>query len=344
MIRIQNIYYMLAYAFRVLNEDSYKMLAAEEFEYASDLFSAILAKGIANQIKRGLGREYMEKTEAISSPTGKINVSSSIRQQAMLRKQLVCDFDEFTENAYVNKILKTTSMFLICSPEVSLEQKKALKRVMLYFNGVDEVEPRRIQWSSIRYHRNNATYKMLVNICYLIIEGMLLTEQDGSLKLARYSDDQRMHRLYEKFVLEYYRKHYPQFNASPSYIDWNVDDGVIEFLPAMKTDITLQYKGKTLIIDTKYYSKTMQVHSLYNTRTLHSHNMYQIYTYVKNMDIANSGSVSGVLLYAKTDEEIVPDNEYMISGNRICVKTLDLNTEFINIAEQLNALAERLLQ
>jgi 5-methylcytosine-specific restriction enzyme subunit McrC len=344
MIRIQNIYYMLAYAFQVLNEDSYKMVAAEEFEYASDLLSAILAKGIANQIKRGLGREYIEKTEAISSPTGKINVSSSIRQQAMLRKQLVCDFDEFTENAYVNKILKTTSMFLIRSTEVDPQRKKALKRVMLYFTGVNEVDPRRIQWSSIRYHRNNATYKMLVNICYLIIEGMLLTEQDGSLKLARYSDDQRMHRLYEKFVLEYYRKHYPQFNASPSYIDWNVDDGVIEFLPAMKTDITLQYKGKTLIIDTKYYSKTMQVHSLYNTRTLHSHNMYQIYTYVKNMDIANSGSVSGVLLYAKTDEEIVPDNEYMISGNRICVKTLDLNTEFINIAEQFNALAERLLQ
>lgn len=69
MIRIQNIYYMLAYAFQVLNEDSYKKVAAEEFEYVSDLFSAILAKG----------------------------------------------------------------MFLICSPEVSLQRKNALKRVMLYF-------------------------------------------------------------------------------------------------------------------------------------------------------------------------------------------------------------------
>jgi 5-methylcytosine-specific restriction enzyme subunit McrC len=87
----------------------------------------------------------------------------------------------------------------------------------------------------------------------------------------------------------------------------------------------------------------MQVHGLYNTRTLHSHNMYQIFTYVKNMDTANSGSVSGVLLYAKTDEEIVPDNEYIMSGNRICVKTLDLNTEFTNIDEQLNALAEGML-
>lgn len=272
MIRIQNIYYMLAYAFQVLNEDSYKKVAAEEFEYVSDLFSAILAKG----------------------------------------------------------------MFLICSPEVSLQRKNALKRVMLFFTTVDEVDTRRIQWSSIRYHRNIATYKMLINICYLVIAGMFLTEQDGSLKLARYLDGQHMHRLYEKFVLEYYRKHYPEFYVSPAYIDWNVDDGVIEFLPVMKTDITLHYQGKSLIIDTKYFSKTMQVHSLYNSRTLHSHNMYQIYTYVKNMDIANSGSVSGVLLYAKTDEEIVPDNEYMMGGSRVCVETLDLNIKFTIIADQLN--------
>jgi 5-methylcytosine-specific restriction enzyme subunit McrC len=71
--------------------------------------------------------------------------------------------------------------------------------------------------------------------------------------------------------------------------------------------------------------------------------MYQIFTYVKNMDAANSGNVSGLLLYAKTDEEIVPDSDFIISGNRISVKTLDLNTDFSNIAKQLNTIAERLL-
>jgi 5-methylcytosine-specific restriction enzyme subunit McrC len=343
MIRIQNIYYMLAYAFQVLNEEGYKKVAAEEFAYASDLFAAILAKGIASQIKRGLSREYVGKTEAISSPAGKINVSASVRQNSMLKKQLVCDYDEFTENAYMNKILKTTAMLLIRSPEVSAQHKKALKKTMLYFSNIDEIDPCRIQWSGIRYHRNNATYKMLLNICYLVIEGMLLTEQDGSRKLARYVDDQRMHRLYEKFVLEYYRRHYPQFNASAAHIEWDVDGGEIEYLPTMKSDITLLYQGKTLIIDTKYYEHTMQTNSFYNSRTLHSHNMYQIFTYVKNMDVAHSGNVSGLLLYAKTNEDIVPDSDYIIGGNRISVKTLDLNTDFSNIAKQLNTIAERLL-
>jgi len=115
-----------------LNEESYKQVATEDFEYASDLFAAILAKGIANQIKRGLSREYISRTEATTSPTGKINVSASIAQNTMLKKKLVCDYDEFTENSYMNKILKTTAMLLIRCPEVSTQHKRALRKTMFY--------------------------------------------------------------------------------------------------------------------------------------------------------------------------------------------------------------------
>lgn len=344
MIKIQNIYYMLAYAFQELREDGYAQVATEEFDHFADLCAAILAKGIAKQIKRGLGREYIRHSDPLHSPRGKINVSASLKQLTVIHKQLVCEFDEYTENTYMNQILKSTALLLIRSGDVRVEQKRALKKIMPYFNAVDTINPKAISWSHLRYHRNNATYKMLMNICYLIIDGLLLTTQDGPRKLAAYLDDQRMNRLYEKFVLEYFRRHYPHFGAAASHVDWHVDDGVATFLPAMKTDITLQYNGKTLIIDTKYYGRTMQTNSMYDTRTMHSHNMYQIFTYVKNKDTTQSGKVSGLLLYAKTDEEIVPDNDYKISGNRISVKTLDLNTDFTAIKKQLNAFVEDLMR
>ena len=47
-------------------------------------------------------------------------------------------------------------------------------------------------------------------------------------------------------------------------------------------------------------------------------------------------TVAGMLLYARTDEEIVPDEDYQMSGNRISVKTLDLGQEFPVIKEQLD--------
>lgn len=77
MIRIQNIYYMLSYAFQVLNEQGYKQIATEEFENVAELCSAILIKGVTSQIKRGLGKEYVEQTDSLASLRGKINICCS---------------------------------------------------------------------------------------------------------------------------------------------------------------------------------------------------------------------------------------------------------------------------
>ena len=66
----------------------------------------------------------------------------------------------------------------------------------------------------------------------------------------------------------------------------------------------------------------------YKKASLRSANLYQIFTYVKNQDVMGNGKVSGMLLYAKTQETISPDCSFVMSGNRISVKTLDLNKEF----------------
>ena len=43
---------------------------------------------------------------------------------------------------------------------------------------------------------------------------------------------------------------------------------------------------------------------------------------------AEKHRVAGMLLYAKTNEEIKPDQTYQMQGNQILVKTLDLNKPF----------------
>lgn len=43
-----------------------------------------------------------------------------------------------------------------------------------------------------------------------------------------------------------------------------------------------------------------------------------------------------MLLYAKTDENLVPDNTFQMSGNQISVTTLNLNCDFAEISKQLN--------
>lgn len=339
MIPIRNVYYMLSYAFQVLNEQGYKNIAAEPFNNTAELMAAILAKGLAVQIKRGLGKEYIPKTEVLSSLRGKIDMTESIRTHTMLKKQMVCTYDEFSVNGTMNRIIKSTVELLLGS-DISKSRKKELRKLMVYFGDVETIDLHSVNWN-MHYNRNNQTYRMLISICYLVVKGLLQTNSDGSMKLMDFLDEQRMCRLYEKFILEYYRKEFPQITANASQIPWQLDDGVGAMLPIMQTDIMLSYREKVLIIDAKYYAHTTQ--SKFDSHTLHSGNLYQIFTYVKNKEVelsAQPHEVAGMLLYAKTDEIALPDHTYQMSGNRISVKTLDLDCDFQQIAKQLNRIAE----
>ena len=335
MIPIRNIYYMLSYAFQVLSEQGYKNIETEQIDNVAELCTAILSKGVSMQLKRGLGREYIEKTESLSSLRGRIEISESIKTRSLLKRQLVCSYDDFSENSYMNRIIKTT-MELLLHADIAKARKKELRKLLVFFGDVDLLDLHSINWK-IQYNRNNQTYRMLISICYLVVKGLLQTNTDGSTRLMDFLDEQRMCRLYEKFILEYYRKEFPQLSASASQIPWVLDDGIGEMLPVMQTDIMLSHGCKVLIIDAKYYSHTTQAQ--YDVRTLHSGNLYQIFTYVKNKEAGLGGTpheVSGMLLYARTDEAVQPSNTYKMSGNKISVRTLDLNCEFTEIAEQLD--------
>ena len=329
---------MLSYAYSSLNKKSYQFVSTEEFKNIADLFAAILAIGIPDLINRGLHREYVEKTEELNVPVGQINISASINKLTILNKKLVCSYDNLTDNIYINQILKSTCILLINSKDVKTINRKSLKKSLLYFSNVDCISIKNIEWSKVQYERNNSIYKMLINICYLVIEGLLQTTSPGEMKLHSFFDEQKMFRLYEKFVLNYYKKHYPQYSPKASYIEWNTDDDMIDLLPAMKSDIMLFSGDKTLIIDTKYYGHTLQNNSRFDNKTISSANLYQIFTYVKNYDKDNSGKVSGALLYAQTESDTQPDTIYSMSGNKIIVRTLNLNTEFSNIKFQLDDL------
>lgn len=327
---------MLSYAFQVLNEKSYRKIETESFENIADLLSEILAIGVSKQIKQGLVKDYIEISESTSSIKGKINITDSINEQSFIKGQLNCTYDEFSLNCYLNKILKSTFILLIKS-DISRKRKKKLKNLLMYFREVDLIDVNSINWK-IRFDRNNQTYKMLINICYLVITGLIHSEKVGDKKLMEFFDDQQMSSLYEKFLLNYFKKEHPNILTHAPQIDWQIDEGIDLLLPKMKTDVTLEYQNKILIIDAKFYSQNTLKN--YGKNIHNTSNLYQIFAYVKNKQIEVQGKdieVSGMLLYVKTSQSIQPDSDYVMSGNKISVKTLDLNQDFSLIKEQLDA-------
>ncbi len=333
-ILIKNIYYMLTYAFQILRQSNYDEIKAEDFDNIHDMFAAILGKGVAQQLKHGLYREYVNKADDLSTLRGKLDLSGTIKNRLQHEQKLSCVYDELSENNLLNQVLKTTMILLIKQKNVKLNNKSVLKKDLLLFDSVDYIEPVLIKWNWIRYQRNNQSYRMLLNKCRLVIDGLLLSTEKGVVKMANFLDDQRMSHLYEKFILEYYRYHHPELRPNPDQVQWNLDDDNDMWLPDMITDITLKSRdGRVLIIDAKYYGRQMQ--SNFDVQTYRNANLYQIFTYVKNWDKDRTGKVAGMLLYAKTDEEFQPTNSFLMDKNRISVENLDLNLPFSEIAGKL---------
>ena len=206
-IFIKNIYYMLSYAFQILKQSNYDEVASEQFEKVQDLFAAILSKGVAQQLKQGLYREYITKHETLSIMRGKLDMQETIRNRIQRKQKLACEFDELSENNLFNQILKTTLHYLVRDDGVTSDRKAALKKLLVFFDRIDLLDPSGISWSRLHYQRNNRNYELLMNICYFVLDGMLQTTDKGEYKMMAFSDE-HMARLYERFILEYYRQHH----------------------------------------------------------------------------------------------------------------------------------------
>ncbi len=337
-ILIRNIYYMLTYAFQDLRQNNYDDISGEKFDNILDLFAEILFIGVSFQLKRGLHKDYIPESDDIATVKGKIALNDTIRLRLQRKKLMACEFDNFTEDNIHNRIIKSTLSLLVSSAEVKTARKRHLSSLLLFFSNVSDCDLKSTRWYSIKYDRNSSTYRMLHHFCYFVVKRLLLTTETGPYKIMNF-DEELMSRLFEKFVLSYYRKHYPQYSARSAKVEWNIDaeESTLSLIPEMRTDIMLTFPRRTLIIDTKYYGQSMQEYM--DKATIRSNNLYQINSYVLHEDKTHSGNVDGMLLYAKTQEAICPDGQMKhYDGNIIYFRNLDLNQDFGIIKHQLNSL------
>ncbi len=342
-IPIKNIYYMLCYAWNTLQRDDTALTGIEKFDNIFNLLAKLMINGIKNVIKRGFHREYLDYSEELSLIRGKIDVGGSIRQQLLTRKRLICEHDEFTYNVPFNQILKTTISLLVKSPCLDSVLKKELIDIRCHFSNIEEIRITLHTFSFLKYNRNNMHYKMLMNICELIYSGLITNEEGNILKFADFIRNEQMAILYEKFVLNFYKKYLPpsQYKTYSPKIEWGIDsefDHVgLEYLPQMRTDIVIEnnFDQTQTIIDTKYYASALESRNYSETKKLITGNLYQIYTYISNSPYL--GTVSGMLLYPTTEQEL--NLEYKINGKVIKVKTLNLSSDWDGISKRLLEIA-----
>lgn len=337
-ILIRNIYYMLAYAFRDFRYSMDEDIAGEQFEETHELFAEILIRGVFYLLKQGLFKTYKKNEGASSTIRGKMHIYKTNQIEQKNPYQAYCIYDELTDNNIYNQILKTTFQNLLQCTNVNSTRKDSIRSQLMFLHDIDTVSLQTIRWNTLSFDRRNKNYQMLLYICEFLQKDMIMTTEDGTYRMKPLSEKQ-VNLLFQRFVLAYFQRHHPETNARSEQISWSFeednDNNYDDLLPNMQTDIMLSLDERTLIIDTKYYSHILQSH--YNKQIFHSQNFMQLFTYVGNYDYTHTGKVDGMLLYAKTEEDISPNiTKKTPDGNRIIVRTLDLCQDFQGICSHLD--------
>ena len=345
LIPIQNLYYLLCYAWGLPEQRDWVSVDAQSCPAVVDLLSRLLTKGADVLLKRGIAKEYRTHEEEIAGIKGKLELAQTLKENRYREGKTICTLDELTDDILLNQIVYTSMFRLLSGKELDKDVRKDLRRTFLRFPKVGIIQLDRSVFKNVRLNRNNRFYRLILNVCELLYE-RLLPEQDrpGEYKFLDFTrDENKMNSIFESFLLNFYRQEstqeYPIVKRSIIRFQLKaleVDDE--DVLPEMITDVTLDNpeSGKRIILDAKYY-KEMLAARFESAKKLRRDHISQITSYVSNQedkDIPYTLSTKGIMVYPKTG--IQEETFNYTHGNhqyRFC--TVDLAQDWHHIHQRL---------
>ncbi|MGY2130973.1 5-methylcytosine restriction system specificity protein McrC [Hymenobacter sp. HD11105] len=343
MIPIQNLYYLLCYAWNRLPEQE-PWLAAEAttFHRPLELLGQVLLSGTRRLLRQGLRQAYAEREKELGELRGRVLLDASLSRDLLRRGRAVCAYDELGPDTPFLRVLLGTLEQLSKAQQVPAALRQELRAVRRHFP--TDLPPTPLNshaLRAVRRTRPTGHEALLLNVCELIHRSALPEPAaDGRTRFVDFRRDERlMAQLFEAFVRNFYRLEQRRFRVLSETISWQAaaeepDD--LSLLPAMITDTTLEAPDRKIILDTKYYRAALRPR--YDRQRLISPHLYQLYAYLQNQNSPPSQQLEGVLLYPAATREV--DLRYTLGGHPVRVVTLDLNQPWPGIAADLLKLIE----
>lgn len=343
-IPIRNLWYILLYAWNETPYSQYWQLSEIEDSPSLDgLLASILAKTIQQRFRIGLGCDYISERHLFRGIRGRINFAASLKQHAFEKGQAFCEYDRFSINAPKNQIIRSTLSRLSktgqfgpdanCAEEI----RHSLRWLTRAMDGIDLIELKPDIIHQQQAVRNDHDYRIMLAICDFILQRQLPTEDAGHLYSSQLQRDRIVfHRLYERFIANFYRLHLHHWKVRPqSHLEWHADT-FNTYLPNMKPDIHLQEgnDGRIVIIDTKYTAKSL-ITNQWGKEMFDSSHLYQIFAYLKTQEHLSDlhSQASGILLYPTIHEEL--SENIILQNHRISIESVNLASPWQDIEKRL---------
>ena len=340
-IPIQNIYYLLCYAWDKLADKDVVDVKPLDSKTLMDLFAHVLINGTNHLLKRGFDRGYVPVQEWTGRLRGRICFQEAIQKNLLNTPTLPCSFDELSYNVLHNQILKATMRRLIRMPDLEKDNVDRLAQLCRMFSEIEDVEITSQLFRRVQLHRNNQFYDFLLKVCELIHDNLLISEDSGKSKFKDFvRDEGQMRSLFEKFVLNFYHQHGAAYKVKSEHIRWRMYSENEQFqnlLPKMMTDISLTSATRKIIIDCKYTPNSMGIHYRSEKETLRSEHLYQIHAYMSNLKEGGlNDECEMMLLYPTVTNDF--SATYFEKKHKISIRSINLNQDWQGIHNDLLAL------
>ena len=346
-IPIQNLFYMLCYAWNVLAiKDSIKV-SSEKITDSYNLLGRIFSYGVGKLIRQGFHRSYITTEDELSGLRGKILLSNTIKQSSLVRKKICCEFDEFTSDNLFNQIVKYTLNNLIKNSAIDNTIKKDIKKQIVYFANIGESAPNCMNLQKLKFNRNNSIYKLLISLAAMLYNNRSVNEKDGSVTFKDFYREEQMQKVYELFLYNFYSLHLDKdiYYVHAPKISWRIDENVFEGIDGLfdidtkitdrRTDIVIENKKEKIqfIIDAKYYREALvSAYMDEKTETYRTGHINQIRGYI--LDSTFNGKKYGALIYPTVYENEIKTG-LAIKDAPILIKTINLNQDWQKIEYDL---------
>ena len=334
-IPIENLYYLLCYAYDKLPDQQITSVDAEHCPDSHNLLALALARSIKQLNQRGLERQYLERIEETPRLQGRVLLHESRRRLIDRQGRMVCSFDELSVDCLSNRILKAGCSILLHSKSLNSRVRQEVRTAHKIFHEVKSIRISESMCARIRIHRNNRRYRLPIAISRLLLRSLNPNEKKGGKEFFDpFMEEKTMATLFESFIRNFASIHLPWCKVGAREISWEgkFEGEAKSYIPKMRTDITLESESFKRIIECKFYKETLV--SRYEKLKIRSGHLYQLTSYLKNISETDGwGKVSGQLLYPAVQQNL--DLNFELNGFAIKATSVDLNKPWQKIEEEL---------
>lgn len=343
-IPVRNAWYLLLYAWDMAAWLPDWCAATEEAPHLLGLLSRLLGRSVEQLLRRQLRRSFMQSTAMVRGVRGRINFDVSLKKLAFHRGRACCTFPELLTDTLPNRIIRSTLLRLIGEPSLMAlgtqpgeDLRQRLRMLSRRMEGVSVIPVRSLDFARLQLGRNDRDYAVPLAICRLIHDLRIPEETAGDKMLgALLRDEMKFHKLFERFVRNFYKLHLSQCHVQSEKLEW-FDELCNPYVPAMYTDASIVEKAspfRRLVLDTKYSVSTL-AQNQYGSSKFKSENLYQLYTYLRTQEHLSEShrSASGILLYPTNGFDLL--ESMSVQGHKITVATVDLAAPWPRIEQRL---------